>query len=133
MSLTLVLLLQELYGEELQRSHSVYTVPAWELQAGFAPVGKTEVVHAWVNHRGETIPPSTSVLSAEEVVEEGLDVDLSILPLRDHDHFVPGGIHNCIEAWERLHPSKEVEDWLKGGVGLATLFAPYKGNFKGRT
>lgn len=70
-------------------------------------------------------------MTAEDVVFNNIKASMCNLPLRDPDTFVPGGIHECVQEWEKLDISCEISDWLLNGVDLHKFLRHFKGNFKG--
>lgn len=80
---------------QIKRQKCCPVVPKWEL--------RRDTCARFVNVNGEVVHPSSRVIvSAEDVVNSKLSVSLCKLPLRDPDSFVPGGIHDCLQEWEKL-------------------------------
>lgn len=75
---------------------------------------------------------------ARDVLKDNSPFDVSLLPLRDPDHFVSGQIYNHFDEWKfiletNINDDKYcVLDWLEHGVDINKFFHLFKGNSKGR-
>ena len=61
--------------------------------------------------------------------------DINILPLRNPESFVSGGLHKHVDEWRKLLSSGEGDElfsYIEKGVDVSSLFRHFKGNFKGR-
>ena len=61
--------------------------------------------------------------------------DINILPLRNPESFVSGGLHKHVDEWRKILSSgegDEVFSYIEKGVDVSSLFRHFKGNFKGR-
>ena len=74
----------------------------------------------------------------DRIVNEARSTDISALPFRDPNCFVPGQLHLHARDWEemiRIAPYEEayeVLDWLENKVSIDRFFRPFKGSFQGQ-
>ena len=60
--------------------------------------------------------------------------DINILPLRNPESFVSGGLHKHVDEWRKTLSSEERDEvlsYIEKGVDVSSLFRHFKGNFKG--
>lgn len=48
-------------------------------------------------------------------------MSLCKLLMRDPDSFVPGGIRDCLQEWEKLDIPGKLRNWLKDGVDVQKI------------
>lgn len=48
-------------------------------------------------------------------------MSLCKLLMRDSDSFVPGGIRDCLQEWEKLDIPGKLRNWLKDGVDVQKI------------
>lgn len=126
---------------QIKRQKCCPVVPKWELRTDSLEncedtciTFHRDTCARFVNVNGEVVQPSSRVIvSAEDVVNSKLSVSLCKLPLRDPDSFVTGGIHDCLQEWEKLDISGKLRDWLKDGVDVQKFIKPFNGNSKGKS
>ena len=61
--------------------------------------------------------------------------DIKILPLRNLESSVSGGLHKHVDEWRKILSSGkgyEVLSYIEKGVDVSSLFRHFKGYFKGR-
>ena len=74
----------------------------------------------------------------DQIANGAQSPDISSLPFRDPNAFLPGQLHLHFKDWEQLiarapyDEAFEVLDWLKNKVSISKYFQHFKGNFKGR-
>lgn len=60
-------------------------------------------------------------------------MSLCKLLMRDPDSFVPGGIRDCLQEWEKLDIPGKLRNWLKDGVDVQKIInlleVVLKGNY----
>lgn len=60
-----------------------------------------------------------------------VSVSLCKLLMRDPDSFVPGGIRDCLQEWEKLDIPGKLRNWLKDGVDVQKIINLLKVVLKG--
>lgn len=76
-------------------------------------------------------PSSRVIVSAEDVVNSNVSVSLCKLLMRDPDSFVPRGIRDCLQEWEKLDIPGKLRNWLKDGVDVQKIINLLKVVLKG--
>lgn len=120
-----------------------FSVPEWEKKAQFNPVravGAARKAPHWRLLSGKGVQPSCPPLRFEEIFKKGAVFDVQSLPLRDPEHFVVGGLHRNLPAWEEVlnllgqdFPQAHlVRGWLMHGVHIPDFFKRFEGDFKGK-
>ena len=89
---------------------------------------------SWVDVDGVPAQEGGDILSVSEILASEDQPDLSLLRLRDPDHFVAGGLHVNVEEWEKIlidHPMRErILKWLRNGVDILEFVQRFRGRFK---
>jgi hypothetical protein len=121
------------------------TIPEWERQVKFNPeLAASRIQHndTWIflrNQDGNALRSPAPQPSFESVLDSGVDFDMFLLPLRNPDNFVAGGLHKCYEEWGKVLdnltsselPTEDIRSWIKDGVDVSKFFRHFTGNFKG--